>query len=585
MNKPLTRHRSALWITLTIQTCFVCFAPHEAAGQDVNPRKLAFLVGVDEYQKDGLNDLNYSDDDVRELDKVLRGIDFSVELIVGRQATRENVAKRFSFFLDQTKKLSKQDIVFVALTGHGLQIEVERGGVRVSDSFFCPFDAQKSDPTSLISISGLMQSLSRDSASSQNLLVIDACRDDPNRGAKGLDGSTVKELPAKLSVLFACSSGQQSFESDVVKHGVFTHVLLEGLRGAAANPRGEITWLNLASHVSTEVPTRLPKLLPGLARAQRPNLVSNTTSNPALGVVNVIPPPPPPPPPPPRNEVLYVGRPWVLHVEDNSSSDRRVFLRELVIDNLKSDNEAEGKVQRTHANEGRFGVTRDPASGELTLTLERLLNRELSTITLRSTNLIEAPTTFQFTKSSKSRQLYKQTVGQYTIYVQDFPADAFPLSPFVANIRPNGIFPAVGLGLEEGEWRYQLFSDGKKPWQPLNSGTMTFLLGDLCETEDKMFQGVIGFTLESVEEQRRNRMPMAITYEIHADDEKLVSRNSGAYTKPIEITQKIPRGTRSLRISVPMERGKLLWSDFHLTSTAKASNTKAGTTTSPSKTK
>ncbi len=71
----------------------------------------------------------------------------------------------------------------------------------------------------------------------------------------------------------------------MVNHGVFTHLLLEGLRGAVANKRGEVTWIGLASHVTSEVPVRLPELIPGIQEHQQPNLMGNLGRNPILGIV------------------------------------------------------------------------------------------------------------------------------------------------------------------------------------------------------------------------------------------------------------------------------------------------------------
>jgi uncharacterized caspase-like protein len=254
-------------------------APLEAA----EPRKLAFVVGIADYQKDGLSNLRFADDDAEALQRVLRErMGFEVDALLREQATLAEFKQRWAAFLEKTKQLSKQDLVFVSLCGHGIQMEVDRDGKLVSEAFFCPYDARKTDSATLLSISELMASIERDSGSSQNLLAIDACRDDPSRGARGLDGGTVKELPPKLSVLFACAGGQRSYEADQVKHGVFTYVLLDGLKGEAANKRGEITWGNLTAHCQSEVPLKLEELIPDLTTVQRPHLLNNLVSNPIL---------------------------------------------------------------------------------------------------------------------------------------------------------------------------------------------------------------------------------------------------------------------------------------------------------------
>ncbi len=252
-------------------------------------KKLAFLVGVEKYQKEGLGDLNYPDNDIEALDKTLKALGFERDVLLREQATLANVRSRFVKFLERTKcELGKDDIVFVALCGHGLQFDVERDKAMITEQFFCPYDAIKFDRQSLLPINEVIQGLSEQSSSAQNLLVIDACRDDPTRG-RGVDGNTVRELPAKLSVLFACSSGQRSFESSKVEHGVFTYLLLEALRGRRANERGEVTWGGLVDYVTSEVPRQLPVLVPGLGAQQEPHQVSNSRRNPVLGSMAVVP--------------------------------------------------------------------------------------------------------------------------------------------------------------------------------------------------------------------------------------------------------------------------------------------------------
>ncbi|MCA9221053.1 MAG: formylglycine-generating enzyme family protein, partial [Planctomycetales bacterium] len=87
------------------------------------------------------------------------------------------------------------------------------------------------------------------------------------------------------------SSGRRSFESDKIKHGVFTYVLLQGLRGQAPkNSRGEITWLTLASYIIDEVPLQVPLLLDDPDAEQRPNLMGNLIRQPVLARLDVKPP-------------------------------------------------------------------------------------------------------------------------------------------------------------------------------------------------------------------------------------------------------------------------------------------------------
>ena len=57
--------------------------------------------------------------------------------------------------------------------------------------------------------------------------------------------------------MFSCSEGQVAYEDDDLKHGVFFHFVIEGLKGKAdeesGNRDGKVTLGELASYTSTEV--------------------------------------------------------------------------------------------------------------------------------------------------------------------------------------------------------------------------------------------------------------------------------------------------------------------------------------------
>jgi formylglycine-generating enzyme required for sulfatase activity len=251
----------------------------ESRGQAPAVRKVAFLVGVSRYQKDGFEDLQFADDDARDLAAELKKHGFAVQSVVGPEATLRKITDELSRFFLATKKLSKEDVVMVSLSGHGRQ---SLKGTE-EHPYFCPYDAHYGDTDTLLSLNWVMDRLKEDSASSQNLLLVDACRDNPSRGGKGIDGSTVTGLPNKLSVLFSSSAGKQSYESDQIRHGIFTHFVLDGLQGKAADRDGEVTWLGLSSYVMKHVRKEAPRLV---NREQEPNLLGNLVRQPVLAYVN-----------------------------------------------------------------------------------------------------------------------------------------------------------------------------------------------------------------------------------------------------------------------------------------------------------
>ena len=246
------------------------------------PRKLAFIVGVSEYSKDGLTDLTYAHKDANDLATELASHGFEVTKLIGDQAGHKSVRSSLDQFVKLAGQLSKKDVVLVSFSGHGVQKTVKQDSALAEIPFFCVYDTMVNDPATMISLNSVVEKLKEKSGCSSNLLIVDACRNNPDKGARTLDGSTVRELPTKISMLFSSSPGQKSFESEKVKQGIFTHVLLKGLRGDAANSRGQIQWGSLAAYVAEEVPLMVGELLEDQSVKQVPNLVSNMVRSPIL---------------------------------------------------------------------------------------------------------------------------------------------------------------------------------------------------------------------------------------------------------------------------------------------------------------
>ena len=123
------------------------------------------------------------------------------------------------------------------------------------------------DPLSQVSLSFLLDEvLSLDVG--RKMLLVDACRDVPadptpdSRNARGIEGRRIN-LPEGTGVYFSCSAGQMSFEKHELGHGLFTHCVLEALRGEAASATGEISWSRLVAHVDDRMThPDLIKLMP-----------------------------------------------------------------------------------------------------------------------------------------------------------------------------------------------------------------------------------------------------------------------------------------------------------------------------------
>jgi len=296
------------------------------AGREIKGNKYAVLVGVTEYQH--MPHLRFTKNDAEALRDQLIARGFAPDnirtLINGGGGTNEPTKQNIENAVQETlHKAGQDDLVVLFLSGHGTQPD--------RDPLFCPPEADRRNlPNTTVSINDIRDHLGNSKASFK-LLIVDACRDNNpfsaavetpqrNAGARtifvnnstsnanvlGFKGVTLEsvdtEAPLRnLTVFQSCSRGQLSWEDGKLNHGIFTHFIVEGLRGNAADKRGDITMDGLLTYAITETPYHAESLQREqnpwrmgegnnfiLANIHRPNQPSP-------------PPRPPQPPQPPRS--------------------------------------------------------------------------------------------------------------------------------------------------------------------------------------------------------------------------------------------------------------------------------------------
>ncbi len=247
---------------LRILTALVPLAALAALADEPAGRKYALLVGVKDYRGTSLGSLKYTENDVAKLAELLRPEYRRVVLMTrseGFDKKDETLFPNAAAIRTQLDSLfedrKSSDTVLVAFSGHGLVLRKQK-----VELFFCPEKADVDKPETLISLDEVYKRLQACPAGVK-VLIADACRNDPFEGrlvtvpnVVSVTRPLVPPPPKGVAAMFSCSTGQKSFESDKLQHGVFFHHLLEGLRGRAVNKSGGIDLLKLASHVADEVP-------------------------------------------------------------------------------------------------------------------------------------------------------------------------------------------------------------------------------------------------------------------------------------------------------------------------------------------
>jgi Flp pilus assembly protein TadD len=176
----------------------------------------------------------------------------NVHLLVNNQATRENIFNAFTWLRSH---VGPDDILYVYFAGHG-----DKFG---DNSYFLPYDTSPSQPDDRgIPMHDFYRKVTTDLQARQVIIFIDACHAagaDSARGTSSENGqdpwNTLNRKAGQVTMgFFSSLANEESYEDDTFKQGLFTHFLLEGLKGAAnATPDGHITAENLYNFVSRAV--------------------------------------------------------------------------------------------------------------------------------------------------------------------------------------------------------------------------------------------------------------------------------------------------------------------------------------------
>src|SRR5262249_5812801 len=94
------------------------------------------------------------------------------------------------------------------------------------------------------------------------LVLVDACRNELK--AKGRTRSLAEArvtVPDGVQALLSCGRRQVAHEAEDLRHGLFFHHVIEGMRGKAKNGEGEVTWASLTDYTTRQVPRDAKRLL------------------------------------------------------------------------------------------------------------------------------------------------------------------------------------------------------------------------------------------------------------------------------------------------------------------------------------
>jgi Flp pilus assembly protein TadD len=245
-------------------------------------KRYALIIGIDRYQDKQIGALTGAANDARVLsDTLVRYAGFPADQVVllssdqpeERQPTRVNILQRLS---NLAGLVPKDGLLFLSFSGHGI--------ARAGQAFLLPSDARISEDPMFLEDTACSVTRIRDRIQAaeikQVILLLDACRNSPmgrSDEANPLTDAFKNAFNFYLSnkgitafaVLYATAVGERAYEYSEKRLGYFTWAVVEGIKGNAANEKGQVTLSALIRYVQEAVPRRVALDL-GPARQQIP---------------------------------------------------------------------------------------------------------------------------------------------------------------------------------------------------------------------------------------------------------------------------------------------------------------------------
>ncbi|HQW54500.1 MAG TPA: caspase family protein [Saprospiraceae bacterium] len=186
----------------------------------------AVIIGTSRYEN--LPTLKYTDDDAYQIYAFLKSPeggavpDEQLKILIDESATRDNIMKTIKNTFYQA---DKNDVVFLYFAGHGI------------NGYYLPTDSD--GYKNKISYDEIKRVLETTEAK-HKICIADACYSGSllaQRSAYGesldLFYSTFEKTKGGTAFLLSSKHEEVSLESSGVRHGIFSHFLLEGLKGGA----------------------------------------------------------------------------------------------------------------------------------------------------------------------------------------------------------------------------------------------------------------------------------------------------------------------------------------------------------------
>lgn len=218
----------------------------------------ALVVGISSYQR--VTPLAKARDDAIDLAELLIRIGYPPEqvlLLLDEGATKVAIDNALNALAEKTRA---RDTVLIFYSGHGVQ---RRGGLKQGE-FLCPVGADLNDLHSTCISSEELETAVSALKTSQVVILLDACHAGGVGKAEGIEiaAGLSDQMYQKLAgqrgriVIASCARDEVSWETQQMRNSLFTHCLLEGLRGKASSHDGFVHITHLFDYIVDNINAR-----------------------------------------------------------------------------------------------------------------------------------------------------------------------------------------------------------------------------------------------------------------------------------------------------------------------------------------
>ena len=222
--------------------------------------KYAIIIGINQYEDQGIGDLSYAVSDAKSVYAALTGapdgFDPSHTVLLAddvpdARPTRANILR---FLNARLLQVSENDTVLIYFAGHGMPVKKELEGKAQDCLYLLPCDAALWPLEETAIAFSAIQVMLENAPACRKILILDACHSGEGRALNKFSNDVHRQFESVgegTFILAACSAEETSHERPELNHGAFSYFLLEGLQGAAdKDDNGNIGVLELGSYTS-----------------------------------------------------------------------------------------------------------------------------------------------------------------------------------------------------------------------------------------------------------------------------------------------------------------------------------------------